>query len=148
MKDTFFLKLNGYLLLTIIPLSMLGYYFAVHNESLFFLYEWLLVALVIILAGFSIRNIVSIIDTTRWVAISILTFLIQFSVLGLFWGPLSYFLMFYLYYAVAILSIIIFIITMRKNKTLRSIPIIFIILTGFFTLYMVFLNTIWGSSLS
>lgn len=148
MKETFYLKLNGYLLLTIIPLSMLGYYFAVHNESMFFLYEWLLVALVIMLAGFSIRNIVLIRETTRWVAISILTFLMQFSVLGLFLGPFSYFLMIYLYYAVAILSIIIFIITMRKNKTLKSIPIILIILTGFFTLYMVFLNMIWGSSLS
>ncbi|RRN72976.1 hypothetical protein EI200_06605 [Peribacillus simplex] len=148
MKETFYLKLNGYLLLTIIPLSILGYYFAVHKESLFFLYKWLLVTLVIISVLFSIKNIVSIKNKSKWVAISILAFLIQFSVLGLFLGALTHYLMFYLYYVVAILSFVVFIITIRKNKTLRIIPLIFTILTGFFTLYMVFLNALWGNNLS
>lgn len=147
-KETFYLKLNVYLLLTIIPLSALGYYFAVHKESLFFLYEWLLTALVIISILFSIKNIVSIRNGLKWVAISILAFLIQFSVLGLFLGPLTHYFMIYLYYVVAILSFIVFIVTMRKNKTFRIITIIFTILTGFFTLYIVFLNALWGNNLS
>jgi hypothetical protein len=145
MKEIFYLKLNVYILLTIIPLSILGYYFAVHNESLFFLYEWLLVALVVVSILFSIKNIVSIKNERKWIAISILAFLIQFSVLGLFLGPFSNISMIYLFYVVATLSFIVFLITIRKNKILKMIPIIFIIITGFFTLYMAFLNAMWGN---
>ncbi|MCM3727797.1 hypothetical protein M3226_19235 [Neobacillus cucumis] len=148
MKETFYLKLNVYLLLTIIPLSVLGYYFAVLHESMFFLYEWLLAGLVLISIFISIKNIVSIRSGLKWVAISILAFLLQFSVLGLFLGPYTYFLMIYLYYVVAILSFIVYIVTMRKSKTFKTVPIIFTILTGLFTLYMVFLDALWGSNLS
>ena len=147
-KETFNLKLNMYLLLIIIPLSALGYYFAVNNESLFFIYEWLLAALVIALVIFSIKNILSIKDNLRWVAASILAFLIQFSVLALFLGPLTHHLMFYLYYICAIVSITVFIITIRKNKTLRVIPLIFFMFTGLFTLYILALNALWGTNLS
>ena len=147
-KETFNLKLNVYLLLIIIPLSILGYYFAVNNESLFVLYEWLLAALVIALVIFSIKNILSIKDNLRWVAASILAFLIQFSVLALFLGPLTHHLMFYLYYLSAIVSFTVFIITIRKNKTLRVIPLIFFMLTGLFTLYILALNALWGTNLS
>ena len=147
-KEMFNLKLNVYLLLLIIPLSILGYYFAVNNESLFILYEWLLAALVIALVIFSIKNILSIKDNLRWVAASILAFLIQFSVLALFLGPLTHHLMFYLYYLSAIVSFTVFIITIRKNKTLRVIPLIFFMLTGLFTLYVLALNALWGTNLS
>ncbi len=147
-KQTLNLKLNLYLILTIIPLSVLGYYFAVNVESLFFLYEWLLAALVLISILYSIKNIGSYRNELRWVAISILAFLIQFSVLGLFLGPITHYLMFYLYYVFALLSFTVFIIAIRKNKTLRIIPIIFTIITGIFTLYMLFLNTLWGTNLS
>lgn len=147
-KETFNLKLNVYLLLIIIPLSILGYYFAVNNESLFFLYEWLLAALVITLLIFSIKNIVSIKSNLKWVAISILAFLIQFSVLALFLGPMTHYLMFYLYYVIAIVSFTIFIITIRKNKTLRVIPLLFFILTGLITLYIMTINALWGTDLS
>lgn len=147
-KETFNLKLNVYLLLIIIPLSILGYYFAVNNESLFVLYEWLLAALVIALVIFSIKNILSIKNNLRWVAASILAFLIQFSVLALFLGPLTHHLMFYLYYICAIVSFAVFIITIRKNKTLRVIPLIFFMLTGLFTLYILTLNALWGTNLS
>jgi hypothetical protein len=144
-KEIYYLKLNIYLLLLIIPLSALGYYFSVHNESLFFLYEWLLVALIIASILFSIKNIVSIKNERKWVAISILAFLIQFSVLGLFLGPLSNKLMIYLFYVVAIISFVVFIISIRKNKILKIIPIVFMILTGIFTLYMIFINAMWGN---
>ena len=147
-KETFNLKLNVYLLLLIIPLSILGYYFAVNNESLFILYEWLLAALVIALVIFSIKNILSIKNNLRWVAASILAFLIQFAVLALFLGPLTHHLMFYLYYLSAIVSFTVFIITIRKNNTLRVIPLIFFMLTGLFTLYILALNALWGSNLS
>ena len=115
---------------------------------MFFLYEWLLAALVVISVLFSIKNIVSIRNGLKWVAISILASLIQFSVLGLFLGPLTHYLMIYLYYVVAIVSFVVFIVTMRKIKTFKVIPIIFTILTGFITLYMVFLNALWGNNLS
>jgi hypothetical protein len=145
MKEIYYLKLNVYLLLIIIPLSVLGYYFAVYNESLFFLYEWLLVALVIVSILFSIKNIVSIKNERKWIAVSILAFLIQFSVLGLFLGPFSNYPIIYLFYVVALVSLVVFLLTLRKNKVLKVIPIIFMILTGFFTLYMAFINAMWGN---
>ncbi|MFT8322852.1 MAG: hypothetical protein ABF649_18440 [Bacillus sp. (in: firmicutes)] len=148
MKESYYLKLNVYILLIILPLSALGYYFAVYNESLFFLYEWLLAALIVISILLSIKNIVALRNEQQWIAISILAFLILFSVLGLFLGPLTHYLMFYLYYVIAILSFIVFIIAIRKNKTLRIVPIIFTILTGLFTLYILFLHTLWGNNLS
>ena len=146
-KESFNLRLNVYLLLLIIPLSILGYYFAVNNESLFFLYEWMLAALIISLIVFSVKNLVSIKDNLKWIAISILTFLIQFSVIALFLGPLTHHLMFYLYYVIAIVSFTVFIITIRKNNSYRVIPVIFFIITGLFTLYIIALNAIWGSDL-
>lgn len=144
-KETFNLKLNAYLLLTIIPLSILGYYFAASHESLFFLYEWLLSALVIFSILFSIKNIVSIRNEMKWVAVSILAFLLQFSVLGLFLGPLTHYPMFNLYFVFALLAFVVFIITFFKINNLRRIPIIFILITGLFTLYMMLLNSMWGN---
>ena len=131
-----------------IPLSVIGYYFAVNNGSLFFLYEWSLVVLVLISIVLSIKNIVSTKNNLKWVAISILAFLIQFSVLGLFLGPLTHYFMIYIYYVFSIVSFVIFITTIRKNKILRIIPIIFTIITGFFTLYIMLLNVLWGNDLS
>lgn len=137
-----------YLLVLIIPLSVLGYYFAVSKESLFFLYEWLLAAIIISSILFSVKNIVSIKNRLKWIAISILAFSIQLSVLCLFLGPLTHYVMIYLYYVVAILAFVVFFITIGKNKTFRVIPILFAIITGFITLYMVFLNVLWGNNLS
>jgi len=144
-KETYSLKLNVYLLLAILPLSAIGYYFAVQKEELFFLYEWLLAALVVVLAVFSIKNIVSIKNEKRWVAISILAFLIQFSVFGLFLGPLTHFWLIYLYYVVAVLSIVTFIMAIGKIKILKAVPITFTVLTALFSFYMVFLTTMWGN---
>lgn len=145
MRETSNLKLNVYLLLAIIPLSALGYYFAVQKEELFFLYEWLLAALVIVSVLLSIKNIVSIKNEQKWIAVSILAFLLQFSVLGLFLGPLTHYWVIYLYYVVAVLSVVIFIITMGKSKRLKMVPIVFTILTALFTFYMLFLNAMWGN---
>ncbi|MGV3464982.1 MAG: hypothetical protein ACO1OT_06795 [Heyndrickxia sp.] len=145
MRETYKLKLNVYLLLAILPLSAIGYYLAVQKEELFFLYEWLLTALVIVSAILSIKNIISIRNEQKWVAISILAFLIQLSVFALFLGPLTYYWLIYLYYAVAFISIVAFFMTIGKIKSLKAVPIIFTTLTVIFSFYMVFLNAMWGS---
>lgn len=142
MKD---LKLSIITLLAILPLSAVGYYFAVRHESLFFLYEWMLAALVILSAFFSIRSMR---NGVNWPARSVLAFTLQFSVLGLFLGPFSNYEMIIMYFVVAVLSVAVYIITLRKNKTYRGIPIVFTIVTGLFTVYMVFICMLWGSNLS
>jgi hypothetical protein len=53
-----YIKINALLLLAIIPLSVVGYLFAVYDESLFFLYEWLLALLIL---SSTILSIISII---------------------------------------------------------------------------------------
>jgi hypothetical protein len=147
-KDDSLIKINAYLLLLVIPLSAAGYYFAVNKESLFFIYEWLLIVLVggsIILAVF---NIIKIKSKLKWIPASILSFLIQFTVFGLFMGPLTYSFLFYVYYLVALAAFVVFITTLKKNGTFKTIPIIFSILTVILTLYMAFLNALWGNRLS
>ncbi|KGX90119.1 hypothetical protein N783_01115 [Pontibacillus marinus BH030004 = DSM 16465] len=148
MKEGIHLKLSVYVLGAIIPLSLLGYYFAVNNESLFYIYEWLLLTLIIISILYSIRNIISIRNEQKWVAISTLAFLLQFSVFALFLGPLTHYLMFYLYYSFVIFSSGIYIVTIRKNNNYRIIPVIFMIITALFTIYLLFLHALWGNNLS
>ncbi|MCM3236536.1 hypothetical protein M3589_02235 [Heyndrickxia oleronia] len=145
MNDTFNLKLNAYLLLLIIPISVIGYYFAVEKENLFFVYEWMLTVLVITLMLYSIKNILMIRNSLIWVAISIFVFLIQFAVFGLFLGPFSNYAMIYVYYLAAIISFIVYVITLTKSNRMRMVPIIFIIITGIFTFYMVFISAMWGN---
>ncbi|WP_229731577.1 hypothetical protein [Bacillus thermotolerans] len=147
-KETFYLKLNIYLLLAIIPLSVLGYYFAVYRESLFFLYEGLLAALIIFSVILAIRNIAAIQSELKWTAISILAFFAQFSVLALFLGPLTHYPMIYLYYTAAVLSFIVFVTAIRKNTAFRLLPVLFIVLTSCFTLYILLLHSLWGNQLN
>lgn len=45
--ETKYIKINVLLLIAIIPLSIVGYLFAVSYESLFYIYEWLLALLII-----------------------------------------------------------------------------------------------------
>lgn len=145
MNETFNLKLNAYLLLLIIPISVVGYYFAVEKENLFFVYEWMLTVFVITLMLYSIKNILMIKNSLIWVAISIFVFLIQFAVFGLFLGPFSNFAMIIVYYLAAIISLIVYVITLIKSNKMRMVPIIFIIITGIFTFFMVFITAMWGN---
>ncbi|WP_236036300.1 hypothetical protein [Heyndrickxia oleronia] len=145
MNETFNLKLNAYLLLLIIPISIVGYYFAVEKENLFFVYEWMLTVFVITLMLYSIKNVLMIRNSLIWVAISIFVFLIQFAVFALFLGPLSNFAMINVYYLAAIISFIVYVITLIKSNKMRMVPIIFIFITGIFTFYMVFINAMWGN---
>ncbi|WP_047154509.1 hypothetical protein [Aneurinibacillus tyrosinisolvens] len=148
MKEARLIKNNTYLLFAVVPLSIVGYLFAVYEESLFFLYEWFLTLL---LAGSVILSIVSIIkikSALKWISISFLAFLIQFSTLSLFLGPFTFRALFPLFYVVALLSILIFVITHKKVDKFKSLPIIFIFLSIIFLFYMVTLNSLWGANLS
>jgi hypothetical protein len=143
-----YIKLNAFLLLAIIPLSVVGYFFAVYNESLFFLYEWLLTLLILASIIFSIISIVKIKSDLKWISISILVFLVQFSVLSLFLGPFTEYGLFSLFYIVTSCAVIVFIVAFRKVDKFKFLPIIFIIFSVAFTFYMLLLNNLWGRDLN
>ncbi|EZP75654.1 hypothetical protein H839_15037 [Parageobacillus genomosp. 1] len=148
MGEIKYIKINALLLLAIIPLSVVGYLFAVYNESLFFLYEWLLTLLILSSTILSIISIIKIRGNLKWVSISILAFLVQFSVLSLFLGPFTKYGLFSVFYIVTFFAIIIFIVTFRKVEKFKSIPMIFIIVSIMFTFYMFLLNSLWGRDLT
>lgn len=148
MEEIKYVKINALLLLAIIPLSVVGYLFAVYNESLFFLYEWLLTLLILGSTILSIISIVKIKGNLKWVSISILAFLIQFSVLGLFLGPFTEYGLFSLFYIVTFFAVVVFVAAFRKIDKFKFLPIIFIILSIMFTFYMLLLNNLWGRDLS
>jgi hypothetical protein len=139
-----YIKINALLLLAIIPLSVVGYLFAVYDESLFFLYEWLLMLLILVSTILSIISIVKIKGNLKWVSISILAFLVQFLVLSLFLGPFTEYSLFSVFYIVTFFAIMIFIATFRKVEKFKFLPVIFIIVSIIFTFYMLFLNSLWG----
>jgi hypothetical protein len=143
-----YIKINALLLLAIIPLSVVGYLFGVYNKSLFFLYELLLTLLIVGSTILSIISIVKIKGNLKWISISILAFLIQFSVLSLFLGPFTKYGLFSIFYIVTFFATIIFIITFIKVKKFKLLPITFIIVSIIFTFYMLFLNSLWGRDLS
>jgi hypothetical protein len=143
-----YIKINTLLLLAIIPISIVGYLFAVFNESLFFLFEWLFTLLILVSIIFSIISIVKIKSSLKWIPISILAFLVQFSVLSLFLGPFTEYRIFSLFYIVTFLAVVVFIIAFRKVNKFKFIPIIFLIFSITFTFYMLLLNNLWGTDLS
>ncbi|WLD91740.1 hypothetical protein [Alkalihalobacillus sp. AL-G] len=148
MNENYYLKTVCYLLLSIIPLSIVGYFFAVSYESLFFLFEWLLFLIVVI--GF----IVSIIGSfksngnSRWVLISTVAFLCQFTVLSLFLGPFTFYGLFYLFYIVTLFALIAYVVAIIRTSSFRFLPIVFTIFSLSFTVYMGMLNSLWGKDLS
>ncbi|MEH6939990.1 hypothetical protein V7056_19415 [Bacillus sp. JJ664] len=148
MKDLRYITINSLLLLAIIPLSLVGYYFAVYNESLFFIYEWLLSITVVTVFILAIIGIVKIQSKLKWISISIFAFMIQFSVLSLFLGPFTKYPLFILYYFIAAIAFVLFILAIRNVDKLKFIPIIFTVLSVIFTLYMMLLNNLWGMDLS
>ncbi|WP_044748440.1 hypothetical protein [Bacillus alveayuensis] len=148
MEEIKYIKINAFLLLAIIPLSIVGYLFAVYNESLFFLYEWLLMLLILVSAILSIISIVKIKGNLKWISISILAFLIEISVLSLFLGPFTKYSLFSVFYMVTLFVIIIFILSFRRTEKFKFLPMIFIIISIIFTFYMLFFNNLWGRDLS
>lgn len=148
MEKVQYLKTNLLLLLAIIPLSIIGYIFAVYEESLFFLYEWSLVMIVVTVIVLSVRSVVQTNGKSKWVPIAIAAFLIQFSVMGLFLGPLTNAALFVPFYAVSVIAITIFIMEIKKLEAHKWIPVTFFMLSCLFFFYMVLLNSLWGQDVS
>lgn len=135
-------------MLSIIPLLIIGYFFAVYKEDLFYLFEWFLTILMVVMLIYSIINVIKIKSNLKWIAISTLFFLMQLSVFCLFLGPFTQYEFFYLYYVVSILSFVIFIGSIRKASKYKFVPISFTILSIVLSLYMILLNSLWGKDLS
>ena len=139
-----YIKINALLLLSIIPLSIIGYFLAVSTEPMFFVYEWSLVVILSCSLLLSIGTAVVYNSSLKWLSYSILAFVIQFSVFCLFIGPYTVYWLFFVYYIVAIFSSAVFVHTIRKGLPLRFMMIVFIICTFGLTAYMVLLNNLWG----
>lgn len=148
LEEIKYVKRTIFLLLATIPLSIVGYLFAVYNESLFFLYEWLLTLLILASMILSIIGIVKMKSNLKWISISILAFLVQFSALCLFLGPFTKYGLFSLFYIVTVIAFVVFIMAYRKADKFKWLPIIFTILSATFTLYILLLNNLWGKDLS
>jgi hypothetical protein len=143
-----YVKRSSFFLLAIFPVMIMGYYFAVYHESLFFLYEWALVLLVLGAGLSSLFGAVIAKGNEKWVLFSILAFSIQFASLGLFLGPLYFYPMFFVYYAATILAMTVYGITLVKVDHYRFISIIFMIVSVLLTLYMFLLQSLWGKDLT
>lgn len=148
MNETKWVKMNIWLLFSIIPLSFLGYFFAVKKESFFFIYEWSVYFIIFASLIIAIVGIIKVKSETKWVSISILTFLIQFMILCLFLGPYSFYTMFPAFYLASLIALISYILTINKTKKFRFLTIIFLILNIVFLLYMMMLHSFWGNTLS
>ncbi|MDM5317443.1 hypothetical protein QUF49_15640 [Fictibacillus sp. b24] len=143
-----YVKRSSYLLLVVIPISLMGYFFAVNHENLFFLYEW---ALMLIIFGAGVFALIGALKTKgkeKWILFSILMFCVQFAVLGLFLGPFSVYPMFYVYYGAAAISFGIIIYTIFRVDLYRFIPVSLLIVSVLITFYMNFLQMLWGKDLS
>ncbi|MBD7963632.1 hypothetical protein [Fictibacillus norfolkensis] len=148
MDSNQYVKRSSLLLLAIFPVLIVGYYFAVNHENLFFLYEW---TLIVVVLGAGLMSLIGSIKTKekeKWVLLSILAFCVQFAVLGLFLGPLHYYSMFFVYYLATILGMTVFGITLSKVDNYRFISVIFMIISVLLTVYMILLQSLWGQDLT
>ncbi|MCD5323265.1 MULTISPECIES: hypothetical protein [Pontibacillus] len=141
---TGYLKGAIYLLVAIVPLSIGGYFLAVNAEDLFIFYEWLLVAVVLTAFILSVKTVCENQGAGKWLAGSVVAFILQFTVLSLFLGPFTYYSMIFVYYGVAFLAFIVYVKALKKNRVHRAIPIILLVFTSVFTVYMFLLNSLWG----
>lgn len=148
MQTVQYVKSSTLLLLAILPVSFIGYLFAADYENLFFVYEWVLAAMVIASGVLALLGAIRTTDKLRWVLISVLAFITQFSVLGLFLGPYSIYPMFVVFYLVTFLSIGSYVVTIIVADRYKFIPVILLIISVLFTLYMILLNSLWGKDLS
>ena len=144
LNELSYIKINALLLLAIIPLSIIGYFLAVSNESLFFVYEWSLVVLLSCTFLLSIVTAFVYKSSLIWLSLSFLAFIFQFAVFCLFLGPYTFYPLFFAYYAVATISIIVSIITFKKGLPYRFITVIFMVVTVIMTFYMMLLHSLWG----
>lgn len=148
MTSVQYVKSSSLLLLFIIPLSIIGYIFAIHNEDLFFLYEWAIVILVLCSGILAFMGSVKAKDKLKWILFSVLAFTVQISVLGLFLGPFSIYPMFFVYYMITFISLGIYVTSLLNATRFKSIVTILIVVSGLLTIYMIFLHGLWGTDWS
>jgi hypothetical protein len=142
-----YVKVTSLLLLSILPVSLIGYWFAVDHEHLFFLYEWAM--LFIILATFFFAMIGVAKDKyNKWPLNSIIGFTFQMAILFLFLGPFTHFAFILVYYVAATISAILMIMSIKKMQKYRFLPGIFLFISVLSTFYVIFLNSLWGNDLS
>ena len=146
LNEVSYIKIKALLLLAIVPLSIIGYFLAASDESLFFVYEWALVVLLSCAFLLSIVTAFKYKSSFKWLSFSFIAFILQFAVFCLFIGPYTLYPLFFMYYAMAAISITVYIITLKKGLPFRKITVTFMLVTFITTVYMSLLNSIWGVS--
>jgi hypothetical protein len=146
LEETKYIKINFYLLLGILPLSIVGYLFAVYKENLFFLYEWSLTLLIVVSIILSIIGTIKNEGNSKWISLSYFAFFVQFSVLCLFLGPFTFYNVIFVFYITAFVTILITVIAIRKIGKFKFMPLLLLILSVIFTTYIMFLNALWGTN--
>ncbi|MCA0173902.1 hypothetical protein [Bacillus sp. RAR_GA_16] len=141
-----YVKINALLLFMIVPLSIIGYFLSVSNEEMFFVYEWSLVILLLVSFFLAIATLFIYKSSYKWLSYSILAFDLQFAVFGLFIGPYTFFELFSVYYVCSLLALIAFIATLKKVGAFRFLIVLFLFVTGLLTVYMAFLQSLWGTN--
>lgn len=148
MRTIHFIRVSLVILVAAIPLSLIGYLLAVDYEDLFYMYEWALVFLIASAAGMALTGALKARDQSRWVLVSILAFCIHIAVLAFFLGPFSVYPMFWVYYVVTVLAIYVYFHTFLKVKFYRAVPVLLMIATSLMTIFIVFLQMLWGANLT
>lgn len=148
MQTVHYIRTSFFLLVAIIPMSVIGYLLAVDYEDLFYLYEWALILLIAGAGGMALTGAVQTNGRIRWVLLSVLAFCVHFSVLGLFLGPFSIYPFVWVYYLVTVLALLVYVYTVFKVKQYRSVPVLLLIGSSLMTFYMMFLHMLWGANLT
>jgi O-antigen/teichoic acid export membrane protein len=148
LKTINFIRVSLVLLVATIPLSLIGYLFAVNYEDLFYMYEWALIFLIVAAAGMALTGALQAKDQSRWVLVSILAFCIHIAVLALFLAPFSIYSMFWVYYVMTVLAFFVYFHTYLKVKFNRSVTVLLMFATFLMTLFIVFLHMLWGVNLT
>ena len=148
MQTVHYIRTSSFLLIAIIPISVIGYLLAVDYEDLFYLYEWALSVLIAGAGGMALTGAVQMNGRIRWVQLSVLAFCVHFSVLGLFLGPFTIYPMFGVYYLVTVLALLVYVYTLFKVKQYRSVPVLLMVGSSLMTFYMMFLHMLWGANLT
>lgn len=148
MQTVHYIRTSFFLLVAIIPMSVIGYLLAVDYEDLFYLYEWALILLIAGAGGMALTGAVQTNGRIRWVLLSVLAFCVHFSVLGLLLGPFSIYPFVWVYYLVTVLALLVYVYTVFKVKQYRSVPVLLLIGSSLMTFYMMFLHMLWGANLT
>ena len=148
MRTVHYIRTSSFLLVAIIPMSVIGYMLAVDYEDLFYLYEWALTFLIAGAGGMAKTGAVQTNGRIRWVLLSVMAFCVHFSVLWLFLGPFSNYPIFWVYYLVTVLALLVYVYTLFKVKQYRSVSVLLMIGSSLMTFYMMFLHMLWGANLT